>query len=148
MNMNRFAWVALLIVVALLTGCEGADAPDDMGQIGGNSAGGSAVGGAGGGTGGMGGTGNNSAGGAGGGRESCDGCWADGRCVPPAEQTLDVAGAGGADCKPVPLNCTGQAAAPCPTNTAPAQQLAWRGTVAFCCPANMCTFDACQKAPL
>lgn len=84
-----------------------------------------------------------------GGPASCwaGGCWDGRRCVLPADQTLEVQGADGTECRPTPLNCTGQQSAPCPTNTAPAVALAWRGRVAYCCPANVCTLDACSRAP-
>ena len=83
-----------------------------------------------------------------GGPAACSaGCWDGRRCVLPADQTLEIQGEPGTDCRPTPLNCTGQQSAPCPTNTAPAVTLAWRGRVAYCCAANQCTLDACTKAP-
>jgi hypothetical protein len=100
-------------------------------------------------TGGAGGASSSAVGGAGGAFVdplSCSGCWQGTVCILPANQTIDVTGQGGEFCHPTPLNCTGQISAPCPTNTAPAFQLAWRGGAAYCCPIDACTYDACKPA--
>lgn len=80
---------------------------------------------------------------------ACAGCWADGTCIPPEQQTEDRCGAPDGPCGPTRLECSGIPGS-CPQGS----QLATRHqcgepagqsiTRPVCCPVNVCTYDACR----
>lgn len=117
----------VFLLIALLLGCGASASPfggGDAGELGG-------------------------AGGAGG-RCAATDCWNGSRCVPDAEQTDDECITSAGTCGATALSCSGfqgtcaigeeQAARgrchPNPTSPGASR--------AVCCPANVCTYDACQ----